>query len=635
MGFGENVVQIVINARDQFSATFQKAKIGLKNCRASMIAAGVGGALLAAGMFKAVKSANEVETGFAKVNTLLDKGQDSQKIFGDYVKKSNITLGNQGDQLDVLNGLYQTISAGITDVTDAQKVMDAAIKSTVGGSAEQGDVINALTKTMAAYGMGAEDAARITDIFAGTVKAGQTTMGELASAFPNIAGLAGEAGISLEETAGTLAGLTKFLGSTDEASTALGQTIISFLKPQTEMEEAMKSLGYESGAAMLKELGLNEAVKKLVGTTDGSADSIAELFKNKSALIGVLPMVGKGMDDISSSIDIVTNSTGLADKQFEDLTNTTQYKWGQAVSDIQNLQTDFGNSLKETLLPIIEKLIELIKKVADWWNNLSPAMKQAITIMAVVTTALLLLAGAVVIFQLAASPILLIILAVALVITGIILLIMHWKEVMQWIGDIFVWLWKKVLQPIWNFLKKIFAPQIAIITTIFELLKIAIGKLGDAFTWLWEKVLKPVWDFFKKIYDWLKEKFLDVIGSVVDKLKSVIKLAKKARGKIASAAGSVLGSKKDGGYIPETGPYLLHQGEYVVPKVNDFIINPNGKMFETNPNDTIIGTKNPGSLGGNGTVENIYNINIENLNATDADSVADLLQDALSNQINT
>lgn len=576
---GGATVNIVIRAVDQFSQTFKKAGLGLAGFAKAGVIAGAVGAAIAGGMALAVTKAAKVETGFAKVNTLLEEGQSAQQIYGKFVKETNVLMGNQGDQLDVLSGLYQTISAGVTDTAEAQEFMNRATIAAVGGSAELSQVILAGTKAIAGFGLEVSDTERVMDVFAGAVKAGQTTMGELASAFPTIAGLAGEAGITLEETAGTLAGLTKFLGSTDEASTALGQTIISLLKPMPDMEEAIKAAGYESGILMLKDLGLNKTVKTLTDSVGGEADAIANLFKNKRALIGVLPMVGKGMDDIVASIDIVTNSAGLSQKQFEDMRNTIEYKWGEVMSNAGNIITDVGNILKEILLPALVIVSKAIAKVAEWWTNLSPIMQKAILIGTAATAMILLLAGAVAILTFIMSPWLLIIFAVAaaigvLVAAGYLL----WKN---W--DII----KEKLSGVVNFLKKWFAPQIALATIVVKL-------LGMAFTWIWKNKIKPVWDKLKVFIDWIKTTVLPIFEKVIGKIGSFISKVADARSKfgdaISSAGDNILGSRAVGGPILKTGPYMLHKGETVVTRNRNggggtTIIIENNNIYGTDPDE--------------------------------------------------
>ena len=173
---GAGGVNIVISAIDNFSGVFTRAQLSMANFRKAGLGAALVGGAIAAGMGLALKSAAKVETGYAKVNTLLEEGQDAQELFAGFVAETNVQMGNQGDQLDVLSGLYQTISAGITDTTEAQEFMNKATIASVGGSAELSTVILAGTKAIAAFGLDVDDTTMVMHAFAGTVKAAQTTM---------------------------------------------------------------------------------------------------------------------------------------------------------------------------------------------------------------------------------------------------------------------------------------------------------------------------------------------------------------------------------------------------------------------------------------------------------------------------
>ena len=64
-----------------------------------------------------------------------------------------------------------------------------------------------------------------------------------------------------------------------------------------------------------------------------------------------------------------------------------------------------------------------------------------------------------------------------------------------------------------------------------------------------------------------------------------------------------------------TGNYEWQDGKLV--KVRDFVVTPGGQVLQTDPADYILGTRNPGSLGGGGG--NTININIEASIASDYD----------------
>jgi len=423
---GGAVVNIIIRGVDRFSNTFKKASAGMSGLKkfaggATLALAGLTAAATATvGVIgvKSVKAFQDAERAYANVNTLLEEGQNSQELFGDAVKKLNVQMGDQGDQLDVLDGLYQTISAGITDTAEATEFMTAATKASVGGSAELSTVILAGTKAMAAFGDEAGTAEDVFDKFAATVKAGQTTMGELASAFPQVSGLAAEMGISIDETLGTFAGLTKILGDSNEVATSLRASMTALLKPSEALKETVKGLGFESATTMVRQKGLMktlqlikgaaveqsstvgtlrtrygelneqfskisdegmrntvvmeqlgmefektpEQMQKLMDSSTDTVEIMGAMFQNVRAIKAIFPALGTASEDVAESIKIVADSAGLAQKQFDDMANTTQFKVGAAMSEVKNQMIEMGEVLQTSATPLFQEMATVFQE---------------------------------------------------------------------------------------------------------------------------------------------------------------------------------------------------------------------------------------------------------------------------------
>jgi len=361
---GGAVVSIVINGVDSFSKTFTKAGIGLKGLAAT---AGVAGIAVAAGIavigVQSVKTFAKVETGFAQVNTLLGEGEDSYELYGDAIRKVSNEMGLQGGEVAALSGLYQTISAGITDTAEAEEFLLAASTAAVGGSAELSSVINVGTKTMAAFGDEAGSATDVMDTFAAAVVAGQTTMPELANAFPKVAGLAAEMGMSLDETAGAFAGLTKIMGNSDVTATGMKATLTQLLKPQADLQAGLESIGFASGKAAIEELGLVGTLDALQKSVGGDVVALGNMFGNVRAITTVLPAVGKAADEISDSMDIMANKTGLSSKQFGDMDATAAQGFTKLKNTVAGMISDIGRIITPALMPLVTVMADFFAKI--------------------------------------------------------------------------------------------------------------------------------------------------------------------------------------------------------------------------------------------------------------------------------
>ena len=96
---------------------------------------------------------------------------------------------------------------------------------------------------------------------------------------------------------------------------------------------------------------------------------------------------------------------------------------------------------------------------------------------------------------------------------------------------------------------------------------------------------------------------------------------------------TVAGWLSDGGYVSQSVLDRLEASgwatgnENVIPE-NDFVSRPGMSPVSFSPQDTIIGVKNPGALGGSSII-----VNIENLSGVDADTIAVALHEQLSTMI--
>jgi TP901 family phage tail tape measure protein len=237
--------------------------------------AAIGATALAGGIALAVNEAVKFERAMDEVSTLLD---DTSSIDG--MKKSMAQLAVQfgSSQVAQTEALYQAISAGAAAGEEAINLLTAANKLAIGGVTDVKTSVDALTTVMNAYGDEAGTAADISDVFFTAVKAGKTTIPELASAIGNVATLAGQMGVTFEETAAAAATLTKSGLATTEAMTGIRGIMVAIAKPTEKAVKMAKELGIEFNSTALRSKGLAGFLDDVKKATGGNVDQMAKLF---------------------------------------------------------------------------------------------------------------------------------------------------------------------------------------------------------------------------------------------------------------------------------------------------------------------------------------------------------------------
>jgi len=686
---GGAVVSIVVRGVDSFSGTFAKAATGLGGLAT---AAGVAGVAIAAGLAVigtvSVKTFAKVETGFAKVNTLLGEGVDSYDLYGDSIRKVSNEMGLQGGEVSALNGLYQTISAGITDTAKAEEFLLAASTAAVGGSAELSSIINVGTKTMAAFGDEAGSAADVMDTFAAAVVAGQTTMPELANAFPKVAGLAAEMGMSLDETAGAFAGLTKVLANSDVTATGMKATLTQLLKPQQDLQNGLKAIGFESGKAAIEELGLIGTLEALQDSVGGNVVKLGEMFGNVRAITSVLPAVGKASDGIAKSMDILANKTGLSNKQFDDMNKTA----GQGFIKLKNTAagafTDLGRIITPALLPLVSGMADFFasidtSKITNFMsimkNGLLPVWKGFKGVLETISPVVKMIwSGLKTMFSIILPParefVGKILVGIKQIFTDIVEKIVKYKPqiesmfknmgilgaiVFDVLGSIFsivmsIWdvlvglgfldliIWSvttyiKLLTFAWDLISRIFQG----IAIFFKFMPKALESTKNFFMGFFKFLgnewyqtvswVKSIWDMLINVKNFIKGGFVAAFGvfkTIIDKIGDgfgyFVDKIKSAIGFVKDLA-SAIGDSAIGNFFGSAIGGVSKAIDFL--KFDDFMIAPGGQPMSISPNDTIVGYKGDSPFGG-GMI-----VNIENIYGTDPSEMATALEENLMEKI--
>ena len=692
VALGGNLVKIIISATDQASAIVDgvKGKLGglssaMDKLRGPMLA--VGAASTGAAVV-AVKSFSDFESAIAGVTTLMDDGEDAMDTYGETVKRISTELPVMGGHLAVTEGLYQTLSAGITDTADATLFLETATKAAIGGSAELETVILAGTKAMASFGLEVDDTERIMDVFAATVKAGQTTMPELAAAFPKVAGVAGEMGLTLEETAGILAGLTKILPNTDVAATSLNAVLTGLLKPTDAMKETLEGMGFESGQAAIESLGLMGTLQELKGVVGDDAEAMGELFGNVRAIKAVFPALGGAADDIAESLKIVGDSSGLMQQQFEIMEQTT----GARMTKLQNKFGDLAIRLGESLLPILEKLTPVVEMLLEAFAGLDPVIQAAIVVGGMLAGAFALLwpvisgvAGAIggagglsAVLATLTGPVGWVITAVALlaaawatdfagiqgivgsVIETVTPLLQKAIDLLMRIAGILIDVLGPAFDLIFPIIESVIETYLSTVLASFQqtigILELVIETL-DALLSAFEGDFEPLKDVVKKTLDGINLFISNFVDGMFDFGKSLIQsfvdgllamgniiadtfwslVPKEAKQFIAGAVGAV---KATAGFVSDVGAGIASATGF-----DDFIARPGMGIASFSPDDTIIGVKDISALsgvgGGGGTPALQLSVIIQNAtfsNGYDANKLgrdlAESAEDAWANKQN-
>ncbi len=314
----------------------------------------------------ASKAFAEFEKAMVEVSTIADVNEQQFEALSKTV--SDFSRKYATEAADTARALYQTISAGNTDVEDATKVMSASMKFGRSAIVDSSIAVDLMTTVMNSYGMSADQATEASDVLFTTIRMGKTTGEELAGAFGRVTAIAARAGVSLKDLGASTAALTLGGLKTEEAMTALRQVIVSIAKPTEQSKEAIAELNLEffNEDVLRQRGGLFKIIDELAVASEDSIQTLSGVIPNIRALVGALTIAGQG-DRIASLMEEFANAGGATETALAKIMASYDFRLAKTRAEFEALKRATGESISENedFLGALETIGSMLAVVAD------------------------------------------------------------------------------------------------------------------------------------------------------------------------------------------------------------------------------------------------------------------------------
>lgn len=326
----------------------------------------------------------QLSIAMAPVAIALAGAAKASMDFGESITNIGAVMGLTGDEINALHDdlleigegtragpqavadAFYDIVGGVADATTHMAILDAAIRTSEAGNASLTGTTKALISVMNSYGFAASDASMVSDVLTQTVNKGVGSMDEFAAAFPNVAGLANTLGISFQDLGTMMAYLTTKGNSASEATTQISAAMMAFFTPNTQMQAALKELGFESGEAAIKQLGLVGALEAVSGTTTSAEEGFAFLMGRQEALRGATSLLDEGYSTFFTNFgDGLQGATDAA--RAIQLTSAAA-QFDLLKSSVSTLAITVGDELMVALTPLIGEVTKIVQSITEWIN---------------------------------------------------------------------------------------------------------------------------------------------------------------------------------------------------------------------------------------------------------------------------
>lgn len=316
--------------------------------------------------------ANEFSAAMSEVNTLLSGNTEMPRLTQE---AKNLAAQFGGSPTQQAQAFYQAISAGAGNAEQATSLLTAANKLAIGGVTDVTTAVDGLTSITNAYGVSTSEASRVSDAFFVAMRAGKTTVGELSGSIGRVAATAATAGLSFEETLGSISALTTQGIGTAEAVTGLKAALTNILKPSKQASDAAEELGIDFNLAGLQSKGLAGFLDELVTATGGSEEKLLDLFGSTEALNTVFALTGGAAETFGNIMVDMANSAGQTDKAFAKVSDTMSQKLEVLQGKFAVTAVELGNFVVAASEPFVDALNANYDDFVNYFKNLFAATK--------------------------------------------------------------------------------------------------------------------------------------------------------------------------------------------------------------------------------------------------------------------
>lgn len=312
------------------------------------------------------------ESGLAKVNTLVMDSKEGLTNYGQAVMDLSDNTGVEVTNLT--DALYDAISAGVDYASSVDFINDIN-KVAVGGFTDIGSASKLMTQVMNIYGKSVEDVGDISNKLFLVQKNGVTTVGELAANMGEAMTMGSSYNVSLENILSSYASLTKQGRTASTAQTQLKAMIQELGDTGSNTGKILEEKTGKSFTALMQEgNNLYDVLNIVKESCGGNEDAFNNLWSSTEAGLSAMSLLSKDGEYFNSTLNDMANSAGLTDKAFNEIAETSEYKFKKSINEAKNSLTKLGQSL----LPFMDQVSKGISNVAKYISKLSPETVKAV-----------------------------------------------------------------------------------------------------------------------------------------------------------------------------------------------------------------------------------------------------------------
>jgi TP901 family phage tail tape measure protein len=334
-----------------------------------------------------VKAAADFQEQMGIINTIAKQSPDDLDKTGQAIRALSVSSGT--GLTDLTKGFYDLLSAGVP-VTQAMDTLRQANTLAIGGLATTAQTVDLITTAINSYSLTTRQSAVATDQFALAVQDGKVTADQIAASFADVAPLAHQMGIGIDEISTTYAVLTAKGVPASETMTQMNRAMLELMKPSADLAALQKKTGLNF-QEIAGDKGLVVALQEMREAAAANGMEFGQnLLPRIEGLKFALATTGPNFQTYADELVKMHHATGTAADQAAERMQTFDRQLSILGNSLQSLAIGVGNAFLPALTGIVQQVSGVVQAISDW-SNANPGL--AGTILAVVGGVAALVAG--------------------------------------------------------------------------------------------------------------------------------------------------------------------------------------------------------------------------------------------------
>jgi TP901 family phage tail tape measure protein len=331
------------------------------------------GAVAAVGLGFAAKSAGDFQEQMAIINTIAHQTPEELTKTGDSIRAM---AQSTGEPLSTMTkAFYDLLSAGVP-AGQAMAVLKDSTTLAIGGLATTEQTVDLLTSAINSYHLNTAGAAKATDQFALAVQDGKLTADQIASTFADVAPLASQMHVGIDEIAASYAVLTARGTPAAETTTQMNRAMVEMLKPNADLNDLQEKT-HLNFAKIAGEKGVVVALQEMREAAEKNNVPFQDLFGRLDGFKFALATTGPNFAAYATELEKMHHANGTAAAQAEERMGTFHRQTAILGETFGNLLITVGTPLLPFLTDLVSHISAGVDAVGDWidtFPNLGAAL---------------------------------------------------------------------------------------------------------------------------------------------------------------------------------------------------------------------------------------------------------------------